>query len=61
MLNSVEKWLCESQKKKTMVDGAISGTVFSYNCSPIISDLAVFYVEGFGESKHSDMLAFALY
>jgi hypothetical protein len=24
MLNSVEKWLCESQKKKTVVDGAIS-------------------------------------
>jgi hypothetical protein len=24
MLNSVEKWLCESQKKKTVVDDAIS-------------------------------------
>jgi hypothetical protein len=24
MLNSIEKWLSESQKKKTVVDGAIS-------------------------------------
>jgi hypothetical protein len=24
MLNSVQKWLCESQKKKTVDDGAIS-------------------------------------
>jgi uncharacterized membrane protein YcaP (DUF421 family) len=24
MLNSVQKWLCERQKKKTVVDGAIS-------------------------------------
>jgi hypothetical protein len=24
MLNSVEKWLCESQKKKSVVDSAIS-------------------------------------
>jgi hypothetical protein len=24
MLNSVEKWLCDSQNKKTVIDGAIS-------------------------------------
>jgi hypothetical protein len=24
MINSVEEWLCESQNKKSMVDGAIS-------------------------------------
>jgi hypothetical protein len=38
MLNSVEKWLCEGQKKKTVVDGAISIRVsfflqFGRNCS----------------------------